>query len=797
MPFGARGLSLACVAICLSGCAAPRVPVATHIVISPTGVLLTEDFPTRLLAATVFDDSGAVLDSEVEWSSSAEAAISVSPDGLVEANAPVGSAVITAKVGAIEGQVLVIAAQPVEGAVVVTDENIVGLPQADDPAAEFGVGFQYSVTLVGVAQPALGTILLTNGSKPVSGKVIAVDANVVTLEVVPIDEVFGQLDIDASIDVSAAPFSTPEDVDASFSVDRLPNGSTRLRQRPDVTLTSSVALTPQAEFGAGAFRCETELSAVQVSLAQATVTFNPNLTYDIAWNDDQRKIIVSGSPKVTLDVSPVLTAAIDGKVTCKLTFREFHIPVPGPLGLLIAAVVPVGAGFELSGKVPIAQVGVQFKGEVGATFQYGFDCAPDCTGVQSLTPTVDGTVTPILPASLSGLKVEAGGYGFLFVKLEGGARFSTTLRVEAIEAAAGLKFEAKLASEETQAADGAYASEYELLFEASIGAGSGFQRFLDLVRVTVAKLEFKVVQSIAKSPRGTVTADRSDFSVGDTVNFTIGLDPDTLTFPVIGPNVESIRVYRKTGDSLTLANEVAATIGQSELVVPWVATVDGTVQGSFVAFVKTHLPASPRLELGPVTAPGTNSATFTFSAVEERHDEVVNGPNTVTTDYVETLTASFQLELVSETPSLMVFDIISGTANHVTDQDYVEVTLNGGSGDCTYNERIEDHWSTTGSTQASGQLTLSLTDGEYDLESSAQILPLVTTGVWSVEYTFLGPRSDCRSNVTDPYESEDEDSFTPSASGTVDPSSPNVYAGTEVTSDTNFTRTTTWSLQVQ
>lgn len=799
MPFGARVLSVVSVAFCLSGCAAPRAPVATRIVIDPGGVLLTEGDSSRLLNATVFDETGAIMEAVVTWSSSAEADISVSPDGLVEAKNSVGSAVITAKVGGAEGSVIVVAAQLVDGAVVVADENIVGEPQPVDPAAEFGVGFQYSVTLSGVTEPTVGVILVSNGSKQVVGKVMAVDSGVVTLEVVPIDEVFSQLDIAASIDVSEAPFTTPQAVEAAFETDQLPNGAIRLRQRPGVTLTSSTELAPQAEFGAGAFRCNTELNAVQINLAQATVTLTPNLTYDIVWNDDQQKIVLGGSPKVTLDISPVLSASIDGKVTCKLELRVIQIPVPGPLGLLIAAVIPIGAGFELSGKVPIQQVGAKLTGDVGATVELGFDCDPDCGPVQSATSRVDGTATPILPASLTGLKVEASAYAFLFADLEGGARFSSVLRLEAIESAAGLKLEAKLASEETQAADDTYASEYEALFEASISAGSGFERFLELIKVTVAKLELKVTESLAKSPRGTVAADRASFSTGDTVNFTVTFDPTTLTFPVIGPNVASVRVYRKAGDSLILANQVNAGAGQTEVVVPWVATVDGTVQGTFVAFVETHLLPSPRLELGPITAPDASSATFTYTETWEQHrSESVPGSQTIERDEVGTYTATYQLNLISESPTHMLFEIVSGTATYLVEDDYREENLNGGFGDCTYNELIEDHWTTQGSTTASGELSLGFSSAsdEYGITDTSQLLDLTLSGVWSVVYTFLGPETSCRSNVTDPWEDVHDTEMDVRVNGVIDPSSPDVFTGSEHDSGSEGSTTKTWRLEI-
>ncbi|HET8986609.1 MAG TPA: hypothetical protein VFN03_12710 [Trueperaceae bacterium] len=785
----------------LIGCTPPPTPVPTRVEINPTGVLLTAGSPTRQLTAVVFDQFDRPLDTPVTWASSDAASISVGTDGLVQAHGATGSSVVTASVGGAKGNVLAVAAQPVEGATVVADDNIVGEPRALGGGLEFGVGYQYEVTVVGIAPPAVGSILLSDGAKAVAGRVVAVSADIVTLEMVPIDEVFAQLDIDASIDLSTAPFVTPSGVESVFVSERMADGRVRLTQRPGTTLTSPAALAPQAEFGAGPFSCETELNAVQVNLAQATMTFEPDLSYDIVWNDTQQKLVLHGSPKVTLDVSPVLSATIDGKVTCEFTFREIQVPVPGPLGILLAAVVPIGAGFEIGGKLPIANVGVQFKGDVGAAVQLGFDCNPACVPIQSLTTAVSGNATPLLPAALAGPKLEASAYAFLFAKLEGGARFSSILRVEAIEAEAGIKLEAKLASEETQALDDAYASEYEALFEASIAAGSDFDRFLDLIRVTVAKLELKVTHSIAKSPRGTVAADRPDFSVGDTVNFLVTLDASTLTFPVVGHNVASVRVYRQTGSSLVLANQTPVAAGQSVVNIPWVATVDGTVVGNFVAFVETNLLAAPRLELGAVSAAGPEAATLTYSQTIEGEREEVFDSTTINEEGQSILSATFQLRLLSETPTQKLFEIVSGTVQLEGSEDYVEVTLNGGSGDCTFDERIEDHSTSEGTVQASGGVQLDLFGGDaYSINVTDQAFEVAITGVWTVEYTFHGPETGCRSDENDPYEDSFEEELAIEVSGTSDSGTPGTLTGTiveELSDGFTGTKTTTWLLQIQ
>lgn len=801
MPFGIGVRMVVCTAalLVLAGCTTPPTPAPSRVEITPGGLLLTPDAPIGALTAAVFDQFGQPMDVAVAWTSSDPSVVTVDADGAVTAQADLGSAQVTARAGAVHGTVIVVLAQPVPGATVVSDAQIVGEPVAVDPSAPFDVGMQYVVTLTGANAPTVGSILLGSGEKPVAGRVVQVDGPDVTLELVPIDEVFAGLDIEESFDLAEARFTTPDAVAQAFEIRQAEDGAVTMHLRDGHTLSSPGALDPQAEFGAGAFRCETQLSAVQIQLLKSDLTFNPGLSFDIVWNDTQRKIVVNGSPRVSLEVTPVVSVAIDGKVTCKLTFREIHVPVPGPLGLFIGAVVPIGAGFEIGGKLPVGQIGMQFKSEVGANVQMGFDCNPNCVPVQSLTPILDGNAKPVLPATLTGVKVEASAYAFLFADLEGGARFSSTLRVEAIESAAGLKFDAKLATEETQADDAGYASEYELSFEASVAAGSGFQRFLNLVRVTVARLELKLVQSIARSPASiTVTADQEAFSTGETVTFTVALNPATIAFPIVGYNVAAVRIYRKDAGSLVLANEVVASTGQTDIEIPWVATVDGTVTGNFVAFVMTNLFSSPRLELGAITATEPGFATYSFTEETVMHRQEVNGDSTVTEDETETFSVFMQLRVLSSSPQITEFEVVGGTLSVSGTYDYVEENLGAGFGECTYDERIEDHASTNGTGTATGSVVLGL-DGvdSYEVGSSALVLDVETNGVWTARYQFLGSETDCRVDVTDPYhQSWTEDRFA-EVDGTTDPSQPGLYQGSAVQSFGDTTITTTWSLQMQ
>lgn len=91
--------------------------------------------------------------------------------------------------------------------------------------------------------------------------------------------------------------------------------------------------------------------------------------------------------------------------------------------------------------------------------------------------------------ALEDIKFEPEVSAYAWARLEGGARFSSTVRVEAIDAQAGFKLQGSLAREETQAKQADYASSYKLAFEASIGPSGAVESFLRLVDVAIAVAE--------------------------------------------------------------------------------------------------------------------------------------------------------------------------------------------------------------------------------------------------------------------------------------------------------------------
>lgn len=798
-----RSYAVACLSVvlllALSSCTAPapEEPTPTSILITPAGVLLTPDLPSQTLSAVVLDQHGEVMDLSVEWSSSAPDAVQVSGAGGVTAVVAAGSATITASAGTASAQVAAIAAVPAAGTVLVSDADVLTGPTPVDPSQTFGEGALYTVTLnlANVATPDIGAHLLATGAAPVAGRVVDVAGNTVTLEIVPLEELFVELDIDQSLDLSTAPLL--EEAGSGLTVERLPDGSWRAHG----AITTGESLTPQAEFEVGNLECESDFNFAELDVLNVDVSFTPALSFDVAFSSTQKKVVLNGRPKVVATLEPVIKAGLQGSVECDLTIANIQIPLPGPIGLFLGVVVPVGVGFELQGSVPLADFGYHFEGEVGAELRMGFDCDPTCEPVTVLDPHVTGSHRPLLPNDLLGLKLESSLFAYLFAGLEAGVRFSPKLRIEVAKGKVGLQLEGKFASEDTQFADTGFAAEYGLDFVATIGAGKDIDAFFDLISVNLAELAFTLTGNIATSPKASsVSADVEAFSTGDTVTFTVTLDPASLDFPIVGYNITSMRVYNALSGSLVLANEETASAGQKDFEITWVASQDGEVADDFVVFVTTKLLPELRLELGEASDPGGGgTATLNFSTLFERDfsQELPNWEETL--EETRSLTGQYSLNVLSRSANAILFEVVSG--NVAYGEDVKEVTVEhgklGNEANCTYSETTEFTY------QASGNLSVPAgTPGTYRvtlLDDDQYYLEFYPDLFMSVPYqeTFK-VSGGCGVDGIDDSDSglSHESSGFGSPVATLDPDNPNVLSGHFFDQFEDTTDTVTWTLTI-
>lgn len=783
----------------LSSCSAPPARVPTTVLIEPFGVLLVPESSSRPLSAVVLDQSGDVMpDASVAWSSSSPTIIAVTNAGVVTALGPVGSATVTATAGAVRAQIAVISAVPAAGTTLVKDTDVLAGPSPVDPAQTFEVGALYEYTLA-IAPPAIGTYVLGLGTVPVAGRVAAVDGDVVTVEIVPLDEQFVELDIDESLDLSAAPMKTDG---ATFDLVATRSGDGRLHVHGSVSGSSSGAQTvqPQAKFTVGNLECASDFNFAQLEVLNFNIAFTPALSFDVVFNEHRKKVVVHGSPTVVAAFEPAIKGALQESVSCEFTFGNIQIPLPPPVGLFLGGVVPVGVGFKLEGSVPLANVGYHFDAEVGADVKVGFDCNPSCEGVAELDPHVTGHQRPILPGDLFGLSLESSLFGYMFAGLEAGLRFSREGRVEIAKSQTGIKLTAKLAGEDTQFQDPSYASEYGLDFVANISAGKDIQAFFNLISVAPAQLKLELSSAIATSPKSAdISADVESFAVGDTVTFDIELAPGSTNFPIIGYNVDSVRIYNVMSGSLVLANEVSANPGQSSFEIPWVATQDGDVTDNFVAFVTSRLLPGLRLELGtPKTTVGGGTAVLTFT-VDYLRSYVETAPNyDATYEETESYSGAYAFDVVSRDADTILFEVVSGTLDYsqaIEEHEALQGEMGSEPG-CTYTKTIDITY------LAAGSLVVPPgTSGTYrvDLQPNADYHM-----AFAPDLVFIVPYQDnykvnggCGVDGANETEfGDDHVSAFFEIDGTQDPANPDLFAGTLVLGTPDDGYHITWSLSI-
>ncbi|AEV16768.1 hypothetical protein TCCBUS3UF1_17270 [Thermus sp. CCB_US3_UF1] len=647
-------LALALLGLLLS-CAqpSPPPPQVVRVEVAPGGLLLTRPGESQPLSARAYDAQGKEVKANFTYSSSNPAVASVTPEGRVTAQADLGSARVVVQAGQARAEVGVMVAQPVAGATLVSDSQVVRI-EGTDPNAPFKVGYRYVVTLEGVDPPAVGSVLMSQGSLPVAGRVVEArqsgSQTLVTLELVPLGELLTRYRLEETFNLAHLPAVVPDSVGSNFDVTPKGNGQYTLRLKPGRVIRTTArpagSVRPMREFEVGPLECETELSLVDLSVDEVEVEVDlSSIGFELLWTEANKKLLMVGSPKAKLAFNPSLAAALEGSLECKLEFFQIPLPVPSVLSAIARLYIPVGAGFEISGKVPVAGVGFESSTEYLLELRAGVECTPTCSFARRFERReTQAEFKWVLPREIPrGLKVEAEASGFLFATINTGLQAHITntgkifgVRISDFEffvAKAALKLDGKLASEETQVRDPEFAAKYGLSLELSLKTGKDLQEALEALEILVTAINLKFPFELGSSPTATtLTADRNSFRFGDEVRFRVKLD--NTEFPVLGYQVEAVRVYRNTGTPenpvLVLANQATASPGQTEFEIPWVATEDGqVVEGSgertrhhFVAFVKTK-PLDTRLELGGIKS---------FTGARGELDPTFGSGGKVTTD---------------------------------------------------------------------------------------------------------------------------------------------------------------------
>ncbi|MCC6751416.1 MAG: hypothetical protein IT371_27440 [Deltaproteobacteria bacterium] len=602
-------------------------PQVARVELRETGALLTAQGATRQLHAVAYGADGREVAATLTWKSSRPNEIEVDGSGLARAVVENGAAQLTAEVGeARSASLLVVATRLPPGTVELTDEQLVGEPAPTDPAAAPAFENTVRVELTGVPAPAVGALLIGTGSKVVAGRVRSVDTTagriVVTLGLVSLREAFPNLKLNETLDLTRAPMTIEPSVAAAYDVVREGNrwsftpkkGSGSADEPSRQTMAAGSGSAPP--FIACKFDYTGNGTTLPITLSSpptfsVTQTFGLDLVYTAA--NGLERFVLRGAITPAIQAGVTLTAAIEGKVTCEQEIFTLRIPVGGALAVFISGLIPLKVGIELAGKLTLATAGVGVKAEATVEAQLGVACPAggSCGVVNTLTGTGKAEPKLDLPG-LGDLRFEASIMGFGKAELAIGNPFLRALRFSALEAMLGPKMQGNFALQTSQILDASYKSDYKATFEASVGLAMDFARVLRLLGIppNVSAPLFSLSVDLGRSPAGTVTADRSSFAAGDTVNVAVRLDPATVNFyPVIGPyNVKRILLSRlKPGD--TLATEVgsaAAASGQTEFAIAYRPNDSGSASELTAFVVTTLLPFDVfALELGPANgSPG-------------------------------------------------------------------------------------------------------------------------------------------------------------------------------------------------
>jgi hypothetical protein len=600
-----------------SGCATedsgPRI---ASIAITPGSVTFGGQGETYRLRAQAYDAAGEEVDATFAWRTSDADTVAVDADGVLTSTSRVGSAVIVAQAeGTESAPLLALVVVPAPKSEFVDDGQVVGDVTLVDPSAPFAPGLLYEVTLTGRDAPAMGTILLGRETAPVAGEVVDTrldDGNlVVTLELLPLHELFMEIRVDEVLALRNAEVAIADAASDAYTLERQPEGNYLLTRVEKAG--SPAGLSPKAVTQAfGPVECKSELSTVPLTLDVLPTSFGLTADLDFILNYDSdlsglQKLSVKGDTKVEFKVSPSLTSAFEGKLECQIELLTITIPVGGPLAWVFGGQVPLGAGFELGGKITLAQVGAEISTELLASAEIGMACpgGGECTMINEFESDKKADYKLLLPATATNnaqLRIEPSLSAFLFYKIALGSSLFQKLRFDTFIVKGGLTQGANLSTVPAQIGNDGYASEYKLTLDVSAGLGNDAQKLFNFLNITLAKLELKYSLILFESPKAaSATADVEDFEEGDTVVFSVALDADTLNYVVLTDttpyNVDEIVIYRKvTADDFGDAEEVArasAAFGQTDFTLTWEATDDGSIEDKFFVFVDTKALAIP------------------------------------------------------------------------------------------------------------------------------------------------------------------------------------------------------------
>lgn len=626
----------------------------SRIEVTPDTVLLTEINDTRQLTATAYDNDGNVMDVDFSWQSSNPAVLAVDDSGLVTSLDTVGSAIISVSAQGVSGSATLLAVELMPNSVLVDDTEILGPPQLEVDTEVPTVGSRYTVEVSSNVAAEVGDLLLASETATIGGRVVQVvdsgTSKTVTLEMVPVDELFASLKIDEVFKFTIDDAQITDDVAEIYDVIRNPDGSLDFIPKPTVpaaTLSGSDYHRASTLFGQAVgtsqlFDCSTTLPNIPLTLTAPPVTTGVTTDLDLivrydSSGDNLQKLAVKGKLEMEFKSTLSATVAFEGKIECLMPLLRIPVPFNGAIAAYFGAGIWLGPGFEVGGKLTLAQTALEVGGKVEFTTEAGLQRNPASGELEMIDVSDSSQIDTQGNFKLSvpntnnlgaGIRFEPALKTFAFAELSVGlnsgllGRIARSLDWRTFKATAGLVESYNLATVEGQVIDTAYSSDYKNSLNLTFGLSADairFFRFFNYVPPSIGlNFDFPLYTSPQLLTPMSATADTETFNLGDTVNFTVQLKPNTLdyySFTSIEPyNIDEIIIYRKLNTAGSISTQevarTSASTGQRNFELSWVADSDGEIADDFFVFVDTKVldipftavsyPLLDELELGTV-----------------------------------------------------------------------------------------------------------------------------------------------------------------------------------------------------
>jgi hypothetical protein len=661
--------ALVVLAACGGGGGTPQVKVS-KIEISPNAVLFTASGELKTLTAQVFGADNQPLELKVNWTS-ANPAVTINDTGEIQTTTNVGSSVITAEAGGVSAQIIVVIAEPVAGAKLISDSQILSEPEPVIPDQPVLVGSQLKVKLAAIPDLVPGTVLLASEAKPVAGKVISVvprgEHLDVVFEALPIKMLFSKFNVSGEL-------------------------NSTIREEQTFTATAQPLLSSQAdpnEFKLGPFTCTTSSS---ISIIGGTLTTKIEFPFRMTpiLTEDEILFKVVGLMKVTINGSLTLGANLSLGTTCKQEFNRIVLPIGGALAYVAGFQIPYGAKFEIKASLqsPQVELGIEVKNshEVMSGVRWTSSAGWEDLFDMKSTNEIKGKFN--FPTSIKNFRIEgsvfAGGYLGLDLGSYVGQKFSLIKPLSILEASAGLKAEVKFGGVQDQMDDSGEdsAAKYELKAVLEMGLGEGVVDELKDILNKYTKqpgdepgdpkpgdaVSFKtginVETPLTRSPFGTASVDKNEAKQGEKVNFTIELDEkDVFLRPLPGTslyNVSKVIIYRSLGSGdASVIKTLSASEGQRTFKWEWPPSSADVGQNKFWVFVlpkvlfenfELEINDDSKLEVKVSCLPGLSNGL----APQQTGTCDLNYTGTSTVEISDTYTYTAQVEWILDVPASTV-----------------------------------------------------------------------------------------------------------------------------------------------